>query len=265
MTQAATAPPGTPLELPDGTVTVLRRGGGEPLLFLHGSHFAGRWLPFHERLESAFDVVYPIHPGFEEGQPPRWLQGIDDLVLCYRDLLDELGLDRVSIVGHALGAWVAADVAVLWPERVAGLVLVAPLGLRVPDHPPADFLSMPVDALAELLFGGDPGPHAELLPDGDDPEEFARYYGEAGVSARLIWERRYDLKLERRLPRVRVPALVVAGEDDRVIPAAHAARWVELLPESRLETIGGAGHAVLVQEPERAAELVGAFLQEART
>lgn len=254
-------PPPTTLELPDGPLTVLRGGEGQQVLFLHGTHFAGRWLPFHERLAASCELVYPIHPGFEEGQAPRWLQGLDDLALCYRDLLDALEIERAHVVGWALGGWLAAEMAVLSPERVRSLTLLSPLGLRVPEHPPADYLAVAPQQLAGLLFD-DEGAGAGLLPDFEDPEEFSRFYGENGATARLIWERRYDLRLDRRLPRVRVPALLVWPEEDRLVPYAHAARWAELLPQSRLEVVPGAGHAVLVQQPERVADLVASFLAE---
>ena len=258
---AIAEPEATRLDLPDGALTVLRAGEGEPALFLHGTHFAGRWLAFHERLAGSCALVYPIHPGFEEGQAPRWLHGLDDLVLCYRDLLDALEIERAHLIGWALGGWLAAEMAVLSPERVRSLTLLAPLGLRVAEHPPADYLAVAPEQLAGLLFN-DEAAGPGLLPDFEDPEEFSRFYGENGVTARLIWERRYDLRLDRRLPRVRVPSLLVWPENDRLVPYAHAARWAELLPGSRLEVVPGAGHAVLVQQPERIADLVASFLAE---
>lgn len=244
----------TEIVLPDGQLAYRRSGAGPPTLFLHGTHLAGLWLPFHDLLAGGADVVYPVHPGFREGEPPPWLQGLDDLVLCYRDLLDELALERVHVVGHALGGWVAAELAVFCPERVASLVLAAPLGLRVPGRPPADFLAASPERLQDLLGG------AEFLPDFDDPEEFSRFYGELGVTARLIWERRYDLKLERRLPRVSQRALVLHGDEDRLLPREHAERWAELLPNARLESVEGAGHLLPAQAPEACAEAVLDFL-----
>lgn len=260
----ANAPPWETLELADGPLHVRRAGAGEPLLYLHGTHLAGLWLPFHARLAERHEVVYPLVPGFREGQPPSWLRGFDDLVLVLRDLGDALGLGRVHAVGWALGGWVAANLAVFWPERIASLVLVSPLGLRVPGLPPLDYLATDPARLPELLFDGDAATHGDLLGDPADPVEYARAYGENGVTARLIWERRYDLKLERRLPQVRASALVVRPEDDRVVPVEHAARWAELLPNARLETLPGTGHGLIAQAPERLADLVTAFTAEVR-
>jgi pimeloyl-ACP methyl ester carboxylesterase len=257
----ASAPPWTTLQLADGPLHLRRAGSGEPLLFLHGSHLAGLWLPFHAALAEAHELVYPLFPGFREGQPPAWLRGFDDLVLALRELLDALELSRVHVVGWALGGWVAANLAVFWPERVSSLVLVSPLGLRVVGQPPFDYLASDPARLPELLFDGNAAAHASLLGDPSEPADYARAYGENGVSARLIWERRYDLKLERRLPRVQVPALVVRPENDRVVPAAHAERWAELLPQARLELVSGTAHGLPAQAPDALAQLISAFTQ----
>jgi len=251
------------LDVNGAPAAVRRQGIGEPVLFLHGSHFGGMWLPFHTRLAATFDLLAPELPGFPEAAVPDWVQGFDDLVLHYRALLDALELESVHVVGHALGGWVAADLAVFYPERVRSLSLLAPAGLRVPGHPMAEYLGMAPERVAQLLFNGDPGEHAGLLPDATDAEAFARNYGETGVTVRLIWERRYDLRLERRLPNVRIPTLVVQGEDDRLIPNVHAARWAELLPEAHLETIPGTGHAFFVQAPDATAEVVTDFISRA--
>ena len=254
------SPDPTTVDVAGEPVTLRRAGAGDPLLFLHGGHFAGRWLPFHDRLAETADMLYPVHPGYERGEAPAWLHGLDDLVLHLRELLDRLAVDRVHAVGHALGAWLAADLAVYCPERVRSLTLLAPFGLRVPGRPLADFLAVSSDELGALLFEASGDGDRALLPDPDDAEAFARFYGENGVTARLMWERRSDGRLDRRLPRVRVPALVVRGAGDRIVPPEHVERWAELLPDCRTETVAGAGHALHVERPDEVAELVGAFI-----
>ncbi|MBA3382200.1 MAG: alpha/beta fold hydrolase [Actinobacteria bacterium] len=259
----ADAPGTTEVAVPDGPALIRRKGSGAPYLWLHGTHFAGSWLPFHEQLAQRLDVVYPLHPGFVEGWPPGWLRGFDDLVLHYRDLLDALGLERIHVGGHALGGRIAANLAVFYPERVASLTLLSPFGLRVEDRPMVDFMAIDPERLGELLFNDDADELSEVLPDFDDPHEFARWYGENGVTARLMWERRYDVGLERRLARVGMPALVLAPSEDRLLPVAHAERWAEVLPAGRLATVPNTGHALLVQAPDEVSASVLAFVEEA--
>ena len=66
-------------------------------------------------------------------------------------LLDELGLDGVTVIGNSIDGWIAAEMAVTGSARIAGLVLVAAVGIEVPGHPVADF-SLTLDQLAELNY-----------------------------------------------------------------------------------------------------------------
>lgn len=243
-----------------GVPVAVRRGGaGEAALFVHGYAFTGRWLPFHERLAERVDLVAPDLPGFGATPLPDGITGFDDLVLVLRDVLDALDLERVHLVGWSFGGWAAAQLAVFHPHRVRSLTLLAPFGLRVPDAPLTDFFAAAPDVRQALPFNGDPSGHEDLLVDPRSPEGFAALYAEAAAAARYMWNPRYDVKLDRRLPHLRVPALVVAAGDDRIVPRAHADRWVELLPDARLEVVPGAGHGLVVQQPERCADLVASF------
>lgn len=249
-----------------GVATTLRRAGtGHPLLFLHGAFFPTRWLPLHDRLAQHADVLAPVHPGYAEGDPPDWVRGFDDLVLHYHDLLDALGVDAVDVVGYDLGGWLAAQFASFYPERVRSLTLIAASGLCIPEAPMMEFLAADPRRLAEALFNGSPGEHAHLFPDPGDIPGFVEAYGENGMTVRLIWERRYDIRLDRRVGRLRMPALVVWPEDDRVIPLAHGHRWSELLTASRLVALDGVGHALIVQAPDRIADAVTSFHSEVAT
>ncbi len=261
-TAVAHAPPTQQAEVGGLSLTYREAGAGPAVLYLHGKDFAARWLPFHVELTTTLRVLAPQHPGFGATPAPSWFRGFDDGVIVHRELLDHLGLDRVHVVGLDIGAWMAADLAVFHPERVASLTVVAPFGLRVPGSPIADFFGASGPRNAELLFGADPGPFAELLPAPGDIDAFVASYADASGAARLMWNPRYDLKLDHRLPRLHVPALVVAAGEDRLVPAAHAARLAELLPDARLETIDGAAHAVHLQQPERLAALIQTFISE---
>lgn len=249
-----------------GTVLACRRGGsGEPLLYFHGHWLTRCWSPFHAELARNLDVIAPEAPGFGDSPCPPWVTGRDDVTLLYRDLLDQLGVERAHLAGHGLGAWLAADFAVWNPGRVASLSVIAPFGLRVPGEPIGDVFILGPDAYADAYFSGQPvdgvvpGPGT---PADGGPEGFAARYGDMGAAARLIWDFRYDLKLERRLSALVVPALIIAAADDRIVPAAHADRWAGLLRARRVTVPGG--HAVIVQNPGQVAGHIASFAAGAR-
>src|SRR5262249_8239493 len=119
-------------------VTLRRAGAGRPLLYLHGASDAGQWLPVIDDLVARRDVIAPEHPGFGASDMPPWLDTIPDLANFYLDLLDQLDLRDVDILGHDLGGWIAAELAVRDPRRLASLTLVAAAGIHVPGEAQTD-------------------------------------------------------------------------------------------------------------------------------
>ncbi len=248
-------------------VAYRRKGAGPATVFLHGAGATRMWLPLYEMLSEKVDLIAPEHPGFGDTPSPDWLAGFDDLVLHYRAFLDTLGLERVHLIGFSLGDWIAGDFAIFYPDRVKTLTLIAPAGLRVPEAPMTDFLRMPPEQIADILFNGRAGDYLDYLPDPHDLDAAIRGYGEAATFARLAWNPRYDVKLEHRLPRVTTPALVIEPDDDRLVPNAHPRRWAELLPNARLERVSGdehpTGHGLVIQEPRKLADAILRFVEEA--
>ena len=220
-------------------VAMLTAGSGDPLLFLHGPgtisgfEFALGWA-------DRFQVLVPYHPGFGESADDTRVREIHDYVLHYLELLDQLGLARVNLVGHSVGGWLAARFAIEHGPRVRRLVLVSPMGLRVPDHPTVDLFRVPPERASGI-------------------EAVVSQYREETSLARVMWERNYDLTLERWLHRANMPTLLVWGEADRVVPVEQAQVWARSLPDARVEVLPGAGHLVLQQEP-RATQAVKDFL-----
>jgi pimeloyl-ACP methyl ester carboxylesterase len=251
----------------DGVPVAYRRKGAGPVtVFLHGAGSTRMWLPFYELMSRTVDFVAPEHPGFGDTPAPDWIEGFDDLVLHYHALFAALGLERIHLIGFSLGGWIAADLAVFYPERLKSLTLITPAGLRVPDAPATDFMRMAPEAIPDLLFNGRAGEYAEFLPDPHDIDAAILGYREASMFARLAWNPRYDHRLDHRLARVRCPALVVEPDEDRLIPLAHGRRWAELLPDASLEHVAGGaaptGHGLIMQEPDRAATVIGGFISE---
>ncbi|UGS37321.1 alpha/beta fold hydrolase [Capillimicrobium parvum] len=247
----------------DGLRTAYRRKGrGEPLLYLHGAGLTRSWLPLYEELSTRFDVIVPEHPGFGDTAMPGWLRGMDDLVLHYDGFLRALGIEDAHLAGHSLGGWIAAYLAIFYPERFRSLSLVTPAGLRVPEAPMTDPFRMgPEMAMEILLSGAPPEKYLEYFQQGDEIENTIQVYSESIAFARLMWNPRYDVKLDHRLGRIGIPTLVVGADDDRLIPARHAERWAELIPGAQRTVVAGepgepTGHLLIVQRPAQLAEAI---------
>ena len=252
------------LAMPGGEISLLRGGDGPPLLFLHGGGGAGAWSPLHEALSRHFDVIAPDHPRMGRSDDFESFGAIDDLVLHYDDLLDELGIPSATVVGASFGAWLAAELAVLAPARVEQLVLMAPIGLRLPDHPVTDiFLMHPEQRVAAAFHDTSRAP----AMDGDI-DAFVQAYRDMSAIAHYAWKPfMSNPKLEGRLRRVRARTLVVAAGEDRIVPRAHPECYAERIADARLVVVEDVGHALDVERPEAVADVVVSFLsaEEARS
>lgn len=243
----------------NGTKTVIHSiGNGGPLLCLHGGgtfhgfEFAREWA-------SGRRVILPYHPGWGESVDDPRFDSMQDYVVHYLDLLDALGLEQVDLLGISLGGWIAAEIAIVARERLRRLVLVAPAGLRVPHHPPADLFTLRPQELPSYLVEN-PEVLRPYLPTGHDPDFLTARYRETSSIARLMWDRPMgSAKLAHWLHRITVPTLLLWGSADRLIPAAQAEAWSKLLPNATVRVIPDAGHLVLVEKPE-AARAVADFL-----
>jgi pimeloyl-ACP methyl ester carboxylesterase len=247
------------LRVGQGEVRLLRAGSGPPLLFLHAAG-GGGWTPFLDGLSRHFEVLAPDHPGFDESDTTDEVEGIDDLVYHYLRLLDQLGIEKATVVGASLGGWIAAELAVHSPQRVERLVLLSPAGLRIPEAPPTDLFFLPVERIVPTLFH-DPSAAEGLFPAEPSVDDILRAYRNNTAFARYAWRPFLnDPKLERRLYRITAPTLVVWPDDDRVIPRAHAERYAERIAGARLEVIADCGHALYGEKPEEITATVLAFV-----
>jgi pimeloyl-ACP methyl ester carboxylesterase len=255
-------------------VAIAQAGDGPPLLYLHGfadvHGVAGELMPFHQRLAQHATVIAPAHPGCN-GSDELSPCSIDDVIFHYLELLDAERLTRFDLVGHCVGGWIAAELAVRYPERIGRLTLIGACGLFVRGQPIGDVFmhSQPergtdLSSLRALLFAEPGGALAtRWFPDGrgDLDEELRRYrmlrFGSfVGFKPPYFYHR----ELRERLHRAAMPSLMIWGAQDRMVPRAHGAAYADGLPDvRRFETVEGAGHAVHVEQPERVADLVVEF------
>lgn len=262
MTQPDTAEEieSAPLELPSGRISVMRSGRGADLVFLHGAGGAGTWTEFHTRLSTRFTVTFPDHPGFGGSDELPDVEAMDDLVYHYLDVFDRLRLDNPVLVGTSFGGWIAAELAVHSPERFARLVLLAPVGLRIPGEPITDIFRLPLEERARLVYY-DEAVAQSRLPAEPDIDFVVQRYRDDTALARFGWSPLLaDPKLERRLPRISAATLVVAAGEDRLLPRAHCERYADAIPNARLSVIDQCGHSMLTERPDAAAAAVLDFL-----
>jgi pimeloyl-ACP methyl ester carboxylesterase len=240
----------------NGTETVVLSAGpadARPIVFLHGAgtfhgwDFASSWTVEHR-------VLIPFHPGFGESGDDPDLREINDWVLHYTDLFDQLGLTSgLDLVGFSLGGLLAARFAIAQQRRLRRLVLVAPTGLRDTANPAPDLFKILPEDLPGMLVHDIEHILPFLPADPHDIDFTVDRYREMRTTATLLWDHPHDRVIPKWLPRVTVPTLVVWGEEDRLIPVGQAATWASLLPNATVRTFPAAGHLVLDESADAAA------------
>lgn len=261
-----------------------RCGSGPALLLLHGiGDSSASWVPLMRPLAEHFTVIAPDLLGHGESDKPRADYSVAAFANGMRDLLDVLGFDKATVVGHSLGGGVAAQLTYQHPTRVERLVLVASGGvsrevnpfLRIASTPAADvllpLLKLPPVKLAamagiELLrrSGTDLGRDAEELSRVLDalPEVATRGAFSRTLQSVVDWRGQVVTMLDRSYLAEAMPVLLVWGAHDAVIPVAHAQIAHEAMPGSRLEIFADAGHFPHHQDPDRFLELLQGFIAE---
>jgi len=238
----------------DGVKTVVHSAGtGEPVVFFHGAGTVDGF-DFAEPWADKFRVIVPYHPSFGASGDDTTFVDLHDYVMHYLELFDLLKLETFNLVGLSLGGYLAAKFASEHGHRVRKLALIAPAGIIDPKHPMLDVLMIPGDQIPGLLTS-----NFEVikkrLPEKPDLDFIGDRYRESGTVARLLWERPADPKFMRYLHRVRMPTMIVWGDEDKIIPVQHTETWRKLVPHADIRVYKGAGHLVHLEKPEAAAEI----------
>jgi pimeloyl-ACP methyl ester carboxylesterase len=255
----------TTKELLAGSVplTYLDIGAGAPILVLHGAGGLPPDAAFLELLAAHGRVIAPTHPGYGRSVLPEWIDSVDDLAYVYLDLLDALDLRDVTVVGFSMGGWIAAEIAVKSTARIARIVLVDAVGIKISDRLTRDIVDM---------FAMDPGElnrisyhdvSKALNVNGLSDEALEIVARNREAAALYLWEPyAHNPKLTRRLHRIDVPVLVLWGESDGFVKPSYGRAYAELIPGARFETIPAAGHAPQYEQPEDFVNRVVRFLGE---
>lgn len=260
------------------------RPNGRTAVLLHGKNFcAGAWEGTIRALSAAgYRVIAPDQVGFcKSTKPERYQYGLHTLAANSKALLDALGVEKPTLIGHSMGGMLAIRYALQYPEGLSRLVLVNPIGLE-------DWRAKGVpNATVDQLFAGERKTSAETIrayqqrtyyagswrPDYDRWVAMlaSMYAGPGGATTAwhqaLTSDMVFNQPVVHELERIAVPTLMIIGEKDNTaigkdragqalaatlgnypILAGEAARRI---PQSTLVRFGDLGHAPQIQAPDR--------------
>jgi poly(3-hydroxyoctanoate) depolymerase len=247
------------------------RGTGPPLLLITG---LGASLdlaqPFERELTArgvqaiAFDA-----PGVGQSTPYTWPRRMPAIARTVRRMLDVLGYDQVDVLGVSLGGVIAQQLARQAPAKVRRLVLAATgPGLGGVPGSPGVLLALATPrryyqpdyyrSIAGRIYGGD----ARRDPDALLHGSVARFIERP--SMRGYVGQLYAISGWTSLPWLRnllQPTLVLAGDDDPIVPLVNGRILARCIPDARLHVVPGGGHLFLLERPAQMAALVADFLK----
>jgi pimeloyl-ACP methyl ester carboxylesterase len=250
----------------------------EPVVLVHG--LGGQWQNWLEnipRLAQERRVLALDLPG--HGLTPTEGEiSISGYGRCVDAFCEQLGLGKVALVGNSMGGFVAAEVAIQFPERVSRLVLVSAAGISS-----ADALHMPILTIGRLAFAIATNTaardralasrpitrhaslalvarHPRLLKPDLAYEGLFKGAGKPGFNDALRACLDYDFR--DRLPDVKVPTLIVWGEKDAIIPVRDANEFERLISDSRKVVMKDTGHIPMAERPQAFNDVLVDFLAE---
>jgi pimeloyl-ACP methyl ester carboxylesterase len=269
------------LELHGDRVAYQEAGSGEALLLIHGmAGSSATWNAVIPQLSKKYRVIAPDLLGHGESAKPRGDYSLGAFAALLRDLLDELGITRATVIGQSLGGGVAMQFAYQHRDYCERLVLISSGGLgpdlswtlRVLSAPGAELI-LPVIAPQPVLNAGDKvlswlssaGIHA---PRAD--EMWNAYSSLADRQTRQAFLRTLRSVVDYRGQAVsalhklhltpQMPTLLIWGDRDRIIPVDHGYAAHDAFSGSRLEVLGGVGHFPQVEAPTAVVEILEDFI-----
>jgi len=256
------------------------QGDARPIVFIHG--LSGQWQNWLEnipRFAQERRVIAPDLPGFGASEMPREKISIERYGRVVAELCERLDLAPAVLVGNSMGGFVAAEVAIRWPEIAERLMLVAAAGVSQ-----ADLAARPVKVGAKAIALLTASTLAQLRHAARRPrarhwflsvvarhpgalkadmafEGLLKGSGRPGFEDALMANLSYDFR--DRLPRIGCPTLILWGEKDAVIPVRDAERFRELIPGARKRVLRDTGHVPMVERPPTFNAELARFLEHA--
>jgi pimeloyl-ACP methyl ester carboxylesterase len=271
----------TYLELHGDRIAYRDAGEGHALLLIHGmAGSSATWSAIIPQLSKKYRVIAPDLLGHGMSAKPRGDYSLGAFAVFLRDLLDELGVDRATVVGQSLGGGIAMQFTHQHRDYCERLALIGSGGLGPDLSPVLRMLSAPG---AELVL-----PIVAPQPVLNLGNKLASWLTSAGIQsprAGQLWQAYSSLSdartrqaflrtlrsvvdyrgqavsaLNKLHVAVGLPTVLIWGDDDRIIPVAHAYAAHDALEGSRLEVLHGVGHFPHVEAPAAVADILEDFI-----
>ena len=245
--QQATAPVDKVASVYGAKVHYVEAGTGSPVILLHGlADDIGVWESVIPALAAKHRVIALDQIGFGRSDKPLLSYRVATFVDFLDGFLNQLKIDRASVVGNSLGGWVAADFALAHPDRVDRLVLCDAAGYAavVKNMNPRALSALRLASRDDIRYLGPLTFHDKRFYEDVDLAFKQRVTAGDSYTVKQVLESmvRGEDVLDGRVGAIHKPTLILWGRDDKIIPLNFAERLHKEIAGSRLEIIDNCGH-----------------------
>jgi pimeloyl-ACP methyl ester carboxylesterase len=250
---------------------------GPPVVLIHGyTDNARDWVPLVPHLSPHFRLILVDLRGHGRSGKPECCYTRFDFAYDIKLLLDALGVAQADLVGHSLGSVIAQTLAEYWPERTRRVVLISstagPRSGEPPRKPAFDYaaqirqLKDPIDPDSPFMMAW------WSSPTPVDADFMRRQRQDSAAIPVPVWLAVLDQgvepmlaggELQKSLPRLTAPALLIWGSKDPIMNEAARATLLEGLPRAQVKIFDGLGHNPFWEDPRGCAEVINLFLSAA--
>ncbi len=254
----------------------LGEGDAPPVVFVHG--LGGNWQNWLEnlpRIAQGRRALALDLPGFGESEMPASKISISGYAELVDAWLERLGVGHVAVVGNSMGGFIAAELAIRYPERVERLALVSAAGISITNlrRRPTMTIARAATVVGALtasrsraIIARERLRHAVISPVIRHPTliapdllyEVMQGSGKPGYIDALDALTSYDFR--DRIGEIRAPALIVWGREDVLVPVRDADEFERQIPSSRRLIMDDTGHAPMLERPEHFNRCLVGFL-----
>jgi len=224
------------------------RGQGQIILLLHGGGGVATVAGLSGMLSDHARVLMPTHPGFDGTPRPDYLNSVSSLAQLYLELLADLGLNDVVVIGSSLGGWVAAEMAAASAHLIKGVVLLNPVGIEVQGESVRDVSKLPRPELIRLANHNPEVILKNMPPMTPERLTILAANGQA-LNAYDNGAQMMSVGLRERLANVTAPALVLWGESDGIAPVNYGRGFAQAFGNGEFQLIQEAGHLPQLEQP----------------
>ncbi len=267
--QQTTAPVDKVASVYGAKVHYVDAGTGSPVILLHGlADDVGVWESAIAPLAAKYRVVALDQIGFGRSDKPLLNYRVSTFVDFLDGFLNELKIERASLVGNSLGGWIAADFALTHPERINRLVLCDAAGYAAVSKTmdPRALSALRLASREDIRYLGPLTFRDKRFYE--DVDLAFKQHVSAGdnytVNQLLDSMIRGEDVLDGRMGAIRKPTLIVWGREDKLIPLSFAERFHKEIAGSQLRVIDSCGHMPQVECPKEFVTAVLEFLRDTK-